>query len=37
MNLAALRFVPSEDLHAELEGACRRLRNQAAISEGAKR
>jgi len=31
------RFVSSEGLHAEILGACRILRNQAATSEGAKR
>ena len=36
-NSAALRFVPFRDLHAEVQGACRNLRSQAAKSEGAKR
>ena len=36
-NSAALPFVPYEDLQAEVYGACRNLRNQAATSEGAKR
>jgi hypothetical protein len=31
------RFVPSEGLHAEVQGACRNLRNQAATTKGAKR
>jgi hypothetical protein len=33
---AALRFVLYEDLQAEVYGACRNHRNQAATSEGAK-
>jgi hypothetical protein len=37
MNSAALPFVLYEDLQAEVLGACRNLRNQAATSEGAKR
>ena len=37
MNSAALRFVPSEDLQAEGDGAHRNLCDQAATSEGAKR
>jgi hypothetical protein len=37
INSAALRFVPDDDLQAEVYGACRSLRNQAATSEGAKR
>ena len=37
INLAALRFVPSEDLQAAVYGACRNLLNQAATIEGAKR
>jgi len=37
INSAALLFVPYEDLQAEVDGACRNLRNQAATSEGAKR
>jgi peptide-methionine (S)-S-oxide reductase len=36
ISSAALRFVPSEDLHAEVEGACWSLLNQAATIEGAK-
>ena len=37
IHSAALRFVPYEDLQAEVYGACRNLRHQAATSEGAKR
>jgi hypothetical protein len=37
INSAALLFVPYEGLQAEVYGACRILRNQAATSEGAKR
>jgi hypothetical protein len=37
INSAALPFVLYEDLQAEVLGACRNLRNQAATSEGAKR
>jgi hypothetical protein len=36
-QLAALGFVPCEDLQAEGYGAYRNLLNQAATSEGAKR
>jgi hypothetical protein len=37
INSAALRFVPYEDLQAEGYGAHRKLLNQAATTEGAKR
>jgi hypothetical protein len=37
ISSAALRLVSSGDLQAEVYGACRNLRNQAATSEGAKR
>ena len=37
ISSAALRLVSSDDLQAEVYGACRNLRNQAATSEGAKR
>jgi hypothetical protein len=37
INLAALRFVPCEDLQAEGYGAYRNLLNQAATTKGAKR
>ena len=37
ISSAALRFVPSEDLHAEGYGAYRKRLHQAATTEGAKR
>ena len=37
ISSAALRFVPHEDLQAEGYGAYRKLLNQAATTEGAKR
>ena len=37
INSAALRFLPYEDLQAEGYGAYRKLLNQAATTEGAKR
>jgi hypothetical protein len=37
VNSVALRFVPSEDLQVKGYGAYRKLLNQAATTEGAKR